>query len=241
MKRLELTIGMPIYDHVAGETFISFHNMILEMLRRIEKGKFAYNLITVKGMPVDKARNKIIYNFLKQKNSDYLLFIDMVIPRNLFENLLKIDADIASGLTFRKWYPHFPVIYRKRNGGYQSIIDYPKKTIMQVDAVGMACCLIKREVFEQLKYPWFEFKELNEGEFLGEDLTFCEKAKKAGFIIKVDTNLIVGHAGGMITNETFEGIKLLHPIIDIETIRKKIGKKSEKGSNSTYHVGDKDE
>ncbi len=226
-ERLEITIGMPIYDAVAGETFMSFHSMIMEMLARLEKGKFGYNLITVKGMPVDKARNKIVHNFLKEKNSQYLLFIDsdMIIPKDLFERLLKIDADISSGLAYRKWYPHFPVIYKREERGYKPIINYPKNQIIEVDAIGMSCCLIKRKVFEEIKYPWYEFKELRRGEFLGEDFTFCQKAREKGFVIKVDTGLLIGHVGGIVSNETFEGVKALHPIVDIETIKKRMGKK----------------
>ncbi|HKU48487.1 MAG TPA: hypothetical protein VJP79_00930 [Nitrososphaera sp.] len=50
--------------------------------------------------------------------------------------------------------------------------------------------LIKREVFEKVTKPWFEYTPE-----VPEDHYFCEKARAAGFEIKVDTAIILDHIG----------------------------------------------
>lgn len=212
---MHITIGMTLYNIMPVETFVSFNNLIFEMLTLIEKNKrVTFSLINTKGLPVDKARNNIVMQFIdQQRDSEYLLFLDadMVFPRDLVKNLLNIDADVATALAFKKWWPHYPTIYHYNGKEFKSIIDYEKKKIIEVDGCGMACCLIKREVFEKIKYPWFEFEEIKEGKYFSEDLTFCKKVKKAGFKIKVDTGLVCGHVGGIVEEKTFDGVKKLLP------------------------------
>jgi len=68
--------------------------------------------------------------------------------------------------------------------------------LIEIQGVGMASTLIKREVFEKTPKPWF-FPEPN----LGEDLAFCIRAKEQGFKIYCDTNLICGHCTTEIITE----------------------------------------
>ncbi len=158
------------------------------------------------------ARNTIVERFLK-RDSECLLFLDsdqLFKPKNLFQRLLDINADIAAGISFKKAYPYYPTIYRDYDGErFQPISNYPRNKIIEVDAVGMFCTLIKREVFERMKPPWFEFKKTKDkGELIGEDLVFCRKAKQLGFVIKVDTSLIIPHVGGIIDDRTFQHTRL---------------------------------
>ena len=64
----------------------------------------------------------------------------------------------------------------------------------------MGCCLIKMEVFEKIKMPYFlwayyENKNNKEQPFnwLGEDIYFCEKAKAAGFKVWLEPKVICSH------------------------------------------------
>lgn len=207
---MHITIGMPVYGNVPAESFGSITNFIFEC---VGQRKFNFDFTTVLHLPVDLARNKIVANLINNKPSDYLLFIDsdMIVPSNLVQRLLDIDADIASALCFKKWPPHYPCIYKFDGENFKSIEDYPTNKIIEVDGVGMACCLIKRKVFETIKQPWFSFKEIVDQEkkviyVLGEDLVFCKKVKDNNFSIKVDTRLVCGHVGGIIDEKTFKGV-----------------------------------
>ena len=158
------------------------------------------------------ARNTIVERFLK-RDSDYLLFLDsdqIFKPENLFQRLKNLNVDIAAGISFKKAYPYYPTIYRDYDGErFQPITNYPRNKIIEVDAVGMFCTLIKRKVFEVMESPWFEFKRTKDKkELISEDLVFCRKAKQLGFIIKVDTSLIIPHVGAIIDDRTFQHTRL---------------------------------
>ena len=50
----------------------------------------------------------------------------------------------------------------------------------EVDAGGMGCCLIERQVLERLEYPWFRFLHRPGCALTGEDIYFFEQAAKLG-------------------------------------------------------------
>ena len=108
---------------------------------------------------------------------------------------------------------HYPVVinwdttYLKNNGNFEFLNDKKieelkenKKLLnnryLNVEYTGMGWMLIKKDVIEQLKYPWF-YHELYEVdnfiEMLSEDVSFCKNLKKAGFDIYVDLDIRVGH------------------------------------------------
>lgn len=59
--------------------------------------------------------------------------------------------------------------------------------------------MVRREVFEKIEYPWFDWPELMKDG--GEDTVFCDKAKFEGeFPIYVDSGVIVGHIGQVISD-----------------------------------------
>jgi hypothetical protein len=129
---------------------------------------------------------------------DALLFIDsdMKVPVDLLVRLVEADKDIVSALAFKRFPPYEPCIFKKCDReGTEFWLDYPKGLI-EIQGVGMACTLIKREVFEKTPKPWF-FPEPN----LGEDLAFCVRAKEHGFKIYCDTNLVCGHCTTEIITE----------------------------------------
>ena len=136
---------------------------------------------------VYEAREQATKHFL-ESDCDYLLFLDsdMVPPADMLIKLIQHDKPIVSALAFRRVPNYEPCIFKNDMEFY---LDYPKGLI-EVAGVGMACTLIKREVFEHMPRHWFMPEE-----GLGEDLSFCKNALKAGFNIFCDTNLICGHVG----------------------------------------------
>ncbi len=126
-------------------------------------------------------------NNLLESDCDALLFLDsdMYPTEEMLVRLLEAKKDIISALAFRRVPNYEPCIFDE-NGFYH---DYPEGVI-EVEATGMACTLIKREVFEKTPQPWF-FPE----PVIGEDKAFCQRAKSAGFKIYCDTTLECGHIG----------------------------------------------
>lgn len=90
-----------------------------------------------------------------------------------------------------------------RIDGKQGFEDVPldewiQGGLVRVDRTGIAACgLFDISVFENIAFPWFEtIKETlpTLGEHtVGEDISFCDKARAAGYEICVDSGLEVGH------------------------------------------------
>ena len=87
----------------------------------------------------------------------------------------------------------------KKNGSFyflqqEDVVNH--KGLMEVEYNGMGFMLIKKGVFEKVEYPWFcqLKKQIGDLEdYCSEDVAFCHLARKAGFQIFIDPQLVVGH------------------------------------------------
>lgn len=177
----------------------------------------------VPGADVAVARNLLAEKAI----GDYIFFIDddVLPPINTIEKLYNHKKDIVSGLYFAKQQPHFPQIFKdsKRDvGRYDSVENYEKDALIEIDACGAGCMLIKKEVFEKLKQPYFQYIPKSETTpRKGEDYFFCEKAKKAGFKIFCDTSVLCKHIGTKYITAEFWEISLQQ----IAQMKKEMGEK----------------
>jgi hypothetical protein len=182
------------------------HNQVI-----LEHGDFC-DLAT--GPMIADGRNQIVQTFLSHpKEPEWLLMVDtdMVFGADLADRLLE-HADpehspIVGGLCFMggrgaKVEPTLRVLVPDGEGGaeFSTMWDYPPDELVNVDATGAACLLIHRRVLHDLgerfgdtPYPWFAFTVHN-GNKIGEDVTFCLRARQAGYPIKVHTGIKVGHS-----------------------------------------------
>lgn len=146
-------------------------------------------------------------------NADFLYMIDddMLAPADIFERLYRHNVDIVAALAFTRYAPHKPVIYTLKSG-YDPVqrkeyycnypvLNYPRNTLVQCDAVGFGAVLIKTRVLKEIKKPWFMTTS-----GAGEDIHFCHQAIKAGFKVYMDTSTKLGHMTDPIeiTEETFD-------------------------------------
>jgi GT2 family glycosyltransferase len=165
-------------------------------------------LSLLSGYSVSDARNKLTNESL-DGSFTHTLFIDsdVIVPENLLENLLCLNADIASG-----WYPKkqqgdiIPEIHNlnEEKTAYHpitKIFDFEIPRVIGIDGAGFGCTLVKNTVFEKVKLPdgrYFEYVYYSNGKVLSEDLSFCGRAQNAGCTILADTSLRCGHIGKII-------------------------------------------
>lgn len=126
-------------------------------------------------------RNRLIKEFL-QSDCDYLFSVDtdVIIPKGSLKRLIDNDKDIVS-MVIRN-HPSFMAHNIMVNGRHLPLIP---EGLIPVDVTG-AVYLIKRRVIEAgVRYDYH---------VQGEDVAFCEKAKKLGFEIYCDTRLKPIHA-----------------------------------------------
>ena len=205
-ENVKIGICIPLYNQVPSVFFKSFMNFFVNVA---QKYKIQYFLVD--STAVDVARNVLVDNFLKSECS-HLLFLDsdMVLPPNLVDVLIKHDKDFVSALyVLRK--AHRPCYrFKQEDGHYKAPEKIEPNKLIEIDAVGLGACLIKREVLEKVDKenegkPLFKMDYRNRTEILGEDAFFCELVKKAGFSIFVDTAILAGHFGGLIPESAFKG------------------------------------
>lgn len=153
---------------------------------RGEIGPFEfYDLV---GFQVDIARNQITSAVLANPAVTHLMWIDddMVFDPAAVKRLLDLDLPIVGGLCYGRRHPYMPILIYFTERGHSFRYDFPEDVI-EVDATGAAFLLVKREVFAKVgQDPW-------RTQGVGEDISFCMRARAAGFPIKVDTREKIGH------------------------------------------------
>lgn len=188
-----------------GEVTLEWVNSTYGPLVFIPQADFAKTYRVARGiMNLDSHRNILVKSALEDKTVTHIFFLDTDIiaesppdPNQALRQLLSLNVPIVSGLYRAKKakgsYPYAmwggPV---KDASGTEGYVDIPQWSgnWIPVGAVGFGCILIKREVFEKVPYPWFEWHEPPQP---SEDFFFCDKARKAGFEIKVFTDCKFSH------------------------------------------------
>jgi GT2 family glycosyltransferase len=150
---------------------------------------------------LDNSRNAVARMFL-QKDTEWLLTLDtdMVFAVTDFDALCasadEQDVPIISGLYFVDERPPRAAVARtSQDGVIKSIADWDMDQLVDVDWCGAGFMLIHRSVFEKLgDEPYRQDIVAPSGALVGEDYAFCERARQAGFPIKVNPNIFIGHS-----------------------------------------------
>jgi len=173
------------------------HTELVSVLMNVVKKNPFVGIDFNYGMPVDSNRNHIVKKFLKT-NYEWLLMIDsdIVPPVNVLD-LLKHGKKIIGAVCFTtsdKGIPYPVIMERDLEKGWGWKVKRDVKPLMEVDATGASCLLIHRDVLEKIKSPFrFGYDEDGIVTVVGEDFDFCQKAKKLGHSVWVDTTLQCKH------------------------------------------------
>lgn len=149
--------------------------------------------------PIDANRNEHVRGIIAQLKPDYILFLDadMTHPADTLVKLLAHNKDIVGGLYHYGAHP-FPPVALVRNSDdsmrYTAITLYDD-ALFRVDATGMGCVLIKREVFENVEFPWFLYEEDPDKGIrsISEDMHFFKKVRAEGYEVWIDPTVKCGH------------------------------------------------
>lgn len=208
-----------------------FSRCLINMLMEDRKGDMIIGgVIDVSSGPrIASARNQVVRRFMSMGVRDessgewitpeWLLMLDadMTFDVDLARRLLDFadakERPILGGLCFGggKSGVVFPTLYltnkpEPNRQVVETVWNYPKDALCQVDATGAACLLIHRSVFEKMAtkyaepYPWFAESAHGQMEF-GEDWTFCVRAAMCDFPVFVHTGIKVGHMKEMLIDE----------------------------------------
>ena len=150
----------------------------------------------------EMSRNVIIERHLKEnKDTTHFLFLDSDVspPPNMLQRMLAHDADFVTALT--------PLYFDDRVVWNVAIPDIDKWFMISnkmpeepfhTSKCGGGALLVKREVIEAIKWPYFhtEYQEMDESNKAikcGEDVWFCKRAIECGYKILCDPTLMCHH------------------------------------------------
>lgn len=171
-----------------------------------------------KGLYVPGNRNEAVRAFLTS-TTEYLIFIDTDIifeAQQVYELLDAADPverPIVSGLYFTYLDEHiYPVWHETYEDGDLGTVRKVAPGLQELTGTGMGFCVIHRKVFEAMaaahpNYPWqwFDHDAFTRPDgttmMMGEDITFCMRAAKAGF-------KTWGHGGVCVEHEKSQRVTL---------------------------------
>lgn len=176
------------------------HAKVMQSIIRQMAGHELHFLIGVS--PIGNARNTIVKNFLKS-DCTHLWFVDddTIPPDDALTRLLAMDCDIATGVT--------PIL--RKDGTISNVFPTTDATeqmtmedvakidgTLNISGVGGSCILIARRVFEDpdnefVKPPYYAALWFQDGNFVEEDIYFCNKASEDGYLIRLDPKVVCKH------------------------------------------------
>ena len=179
----------------------------LTMLRRTGDTQVGFEV----GSLVYVARNNLAQAAIRSE-ADQVLWLDsdMVFTPDLLEKMQSVskenDIDILTALCFRRKHPFTPTIYDKmdyKDGKcyFTQFLSIPEERF-QVGGCGMAGTLMGTDVLMSVmaKYNGRLFDPL---EGMGEDISFCWRARQCGYDIWCDPSITMGHVGQTVITRSF--------------------------------------
>jgi len=211
------TIAICSRGTVSAPTAISL--MMTQRAKFLKPDEYVKTYIVV-GNILTFQRNQCVRDF----EGDWILFIDSDMTwqagdiETLIETREKWDLDMVGGLCFQRSEPYQPTLYKYAPDdpdAYTFLEKWGDDTALEVDATGMAFCLIHNRVFDRItqQQGGFEFPDYEDRQkhipitFFrwedrwGEDFRFCREAKASGSRIFVDTSVKPGHVGDQVITE----------------------------------------
>jgi hypothetical protein len=209
----KIMLGLPTYDFkVTAKLAISLASFCVQA----QQHGVDIQICNISGCSVvSRVRNLIATDFLKSDCTD-LMFIDSDInfeAEDIFR-LMAWNSDPKKGIV-----AGIPVA-RKKGKVYISTLDTDEENnifmnymgLVKAKRVATAFMMIRREVFEKLRdtHPewlyhdekkvgdeviaFFDFA-LKDGQYIGEDFLFCDRARELGYEVWIDPTIKLGHMG----------------------------------------------
>ena len=177
------------------------------------------------GSLIYTSRNNLALQAIKGE-FDYMLWLDsdMVFSQDILvqmkKTLDKKGLDMLSGLYFRRVPPFTPVLFDQLDISEEGICtwtdwkDVPEG-LFKVGGCGFGCVLMKTDVLFDVQCKYGEL--FNPIANMGEDLSFCWRARQCGYDIWCDSSIVLGHVGYTVINDKFyKSYRSVHPESEAE-------------------------
>lgn len=176
------------------------------------------------GSLIYTSRNNLALQAMKTE-FDYMLWLDsdMVFQQDLLirmkQTMDEKGLDFLTGLYFRRVPPFTPVLFDQLDiaeDGSCTWTDWKDvpEGLFKIGGCGFGCVLIKTDVLFDVQAKFGEM--FNPIANMGEDLSFCWRARQCGYDIWCDPSLVCGHVGYTVINDKFyESYRSVHPEMEV--------------------------
>lgn len=202
----KILIAVPCMDQVPAQ----FANSLAQLTSYgIEDTEIAirFNL----GSLIYTSRNQLAGMSLDDE-ADLVMWFDsdMVFnPSTLLRLLKDIDdgADFVTGVYYRRTAPFSPTLFKSleideyNNATWEDYSEFPEDDLFEVAGCGFGCVLMKADMFRKV-YKKFGrlFSPIGE---VGEDLSFCWRARQCGYKLMCDPTVPLGHVAHTMVTKDF--------------------------------------
>ena len=206
---MKTLIAVPCMDTIESD----FVNCLLQL-----KPVGDVEIRLLKGSLVYDARNQIT-KYALGEDFDFVLWLDsdMTFDSDLMEKMMAdiegaedgVKKDAVTGLCFGRRPPFKPCIYKRlevdQDGNMvrpiaENWYDYPRDSVFEVEACGFACVLMRIGMLQAMGIYGVPFYPVGG---MGEDLTFCWRARKLNLRFWCDSRLKIGHIMRLSVDEAF--------------------------------------
>ena len=197
---MKTLIAVPCMDQVAAP--------FAQNLAAMQKQGEVYISFLI-GSLIYESRNNFAKQALEAK-ADFVMWLDsdMTFAPDTMTRLqqhMEEGRDIVTGIYFRRRPPFTPTLFKKLERGednhavFEHYDDYPPDSLFEVAGCGFGCIMTRTSVLEDMLLNYQDW-------FLpicsvGEDLSFCLRARELGYKIYCDSSIKCGHVGQLVVDE----------------------------------------
>lgn len=192
-------IAVPSMDQVPTQFAQS-----LAMLEKVDACAVSFNI----GSLIYSSRDQLAKRAI-QMGADYVFWLDsdmMFAPDTLVRMFKSVDkGDIITGLYFRRVQPFTPVLFDDltiddTGCHWTDFAEIPGEPF-EVGGCGFGCVLMPTDIFIDVQSKFGQmFGPIGN---VGEDLSFCWRARQLGFKIVCDPSIELGHVGHHVITRGF--------------------------------------
>lgn len=199
----KIMIAVPCMDQVPTPFCQS-----ISMLQKVGQTAISYNV----GSLIYNSRNALATRSI-EIGADFVLWLDSDMKFDpdllvrMYDTLTENNLDILTGLYFRRTSPYSPVIFDRLD--FEDDVckwtDWTGKDLpdglFEVGGCGFGCVLMKTDVFFDVQGKFGDmFGPIAK---VGEDLSFCWRARQCDYKVFCDPSIICGHVGYAVIDDRF--------------------------------------
>ena len=188
---MRLMVAIPTHDYAHYE----FTKSLMAMVRHLDAEGIDFDVNFLGGTLVYMGREKLATEAIAKGYTHVLwLDADMTFPEDLFDQLYASGKPIITGVYHSRHVPYSSCMFSSLNPPIH-VERYPYD-VFEIEGCGFGCILTEVKVLYDV---YREFQQaFQPTPAYGEDLSFCDRARKVGYSIYCDPRIACGHIGQLV-------------------------------------------